>query len=427
MLGATREGARRADDVGLAHEALDAALRGEAWSLASVIHGFEGYRDDDGRPVFELRAPAGVKEGVPMHMRRCPYADERAQRWINVSALAQVTDHLDAVLVDVAALHAAQPAAAGWERLCVAVMDQLAQPAVHLLRAARPRRAPLPARLSVGYKVSVGYLTPVRDLLTLSARGAAREASLASFLAFLDEGRYLLGTREVCAGPPNLLARVSAAMLGGGEAVAAAPPARVAIARALALQLQVGLVWRLFDRDIERRLLLGEVGWQSLRPRNAFLTRKLAERRAELEAAPAVTDRLALPDALDELTRARLRAALAGRPHADGDGVVALAERLLDGGEGAILLEEPVARARFARLFARYLVAYRVFVDALHALERDLRAHVGVGLDAPVKLDASVFPTPRALGWFELVLGYRLGGPGASVLRNQHREVAVAG
>lgn len=418
--------------------AIAAALDGKPWSLAGVIGGFEDWTDDECRPLHEGRAPVMLREGVPMVLRRCPYRDERHQRWMNVSALDQISHHLAAVEADIALFRAEMPRESPtWDDLASIVMDQTAQPALHMLER-RLRCGRIPAQLAVGFKVAVGYSKPVRDLLELDLRGEGRAVSVEAFMAFVREGRHLVGAREVCAGPTNMVIRVTEALLAPpAPASGRLNPTRHPIARALALQTAVGIAWRLFDVAVERQLLLSDLGRDSLGPRTPYLRRVLDERIAALGAAPGASPAShasagpKLPGSLSLDARERLTMAMtAAMSNDDSDPPLARAlDVLLDHDDGAIRLMDGSFRGIFARRFASYLRARCAFVGTVIDLEFDIRRAMGFPLGVPVDLTQAVFPVSRALRWFELVSGHRFrtgDSPLADLtMRNQHRSVRL--
>ena len=419
-------------------DVLAAALSDKPWSLAGILGDFESSSDDEGRPLYEGRAPVRLREGVPMVMRQCPYPDARHERRMNVSALEQILAHLTAVERDIATFRSATPdEAPSWSALTRIVFDQTALPAIYLLER-RSLSEPIPARLAVSYKVAVGYSKPVVDLLELDLRGEALPVSVEGFMAFVQKGRYLVGAREVCAAPTNVVERVTAALLApcvpSNDALS---PVRRPVASALALQIALGIAWRLFDRAVEGQLLLRDLGPERLHPRNGYLRRILGERMIELGTDPG-----ALPGETGA-ARPRLPADLSPRVHehlvtamaaamgeADSEPPVTAAfDALLDDGDGAIRLTDLSVRVRLARRFAGYLRARRVFLRTLIELEFDIRRTLGFPLDVPVAFDHSVFPISRALKWFELVSGYRFRTSETQlegfVMRNQHRSVPL--
>jgi hypothetical protein len=402
------------------------------WSLASLIDDFSQVVDVEGRPVHEGRAPAAVKEGVPMVMKRCPYPDERHGRMMNVSALAQITDHLDAVLANVAACRAGLPARpASWDVLYRALLDQLAQGAVFVLRHPGAR---LPAHLSVGYKVAAGYQVPVRELLELELLGRAPAPTVEHLLAYVRGRASLVGKREVCAAPMVMVARVTAAMVEGGAAPVAATPdpalvERTRVVELLMRQAWLGIVWGRLDQVCERRLLLDDPGRARLHPRTPYLARLLDERVAAVAGLDADAP-LILPPVLDDDGADALREVIAGLTEGAAWGGDAAADaRLPPSPDAAVELTDRGREPQFARRFAAYLRAYRVFLARHERLERALRAVLGVPTTAPVAFSPGVFPRPRALRWFEVISGYRVRAPDdaptALTLRSQLHTIAV--
>lgn len=408
----------------------DAALSNAPWSLSGVIFGLGSLRDDEGRPMGERRAPAIVKEGVPMELRPCPYRDERQRRSINVSALEQILRHLDFLLDDVAGFRAMMGSATTtWEDVYVAVMDQLTRPAVHLLRC-RQAGGSIPARMSVGYKVAAGFSIPLLELLELETQGRGPTVSVETLLDLVRERKLLVGAGEVCAAPPALIARVTETLINGVPGVKAdLDPQRLATARTLTLQVRVGIAWRLFDLTSERGLLVDEIGRKRLGPRTKHLARMLDERAEQIEVASTVREEIQLPLALSAEAGAELRSSMRWD---EGDEARRATERrieeLLDHRVGAIEIDA-AAGGLFARRFATYLTAYRTFIRVLRDLELQHRRLLGYPEDVPVKLSGAIFPIPKALSWFERILGHRLrpseSNGDALEMRNLERAVPV--
>jgi hypothetical protein len=400
------------------------------WSLGAVINGFDRIRDDEGRPMHENRAPAEQKEGIPMRMRRCPYPDERKGKMMNVSALAQITAHLDEVLSDIAGFHASlPPGPPTWDRFCMALMDQLGRPALYVLRSSEPEPT-VPAAMATSYKVAAGYLVPTRELMSLALGPGAPEASIRNLIDFVHERRSLVGAREVCAAPMNMVQQVSRAfMLGEPITRDQVDDERVVMARALTLQQWIGLTWRAFDLQLERRLLLTELGGSLLRPRTPHVARILEERRTTVRESEE-TPRVVPPALLGPSRVRRLSEAMAPAGEVDPwPELTQLVTSLLEYGDGAITLTDTARRAPFSRRFVGYLRALQVFQAEFEGLERDLRGALGFEPTAGVAFEGGFFPAPKSLRWFEMVLGHRLrpaedGTPGL-VLRNQHRTEAV--
>lgn len=196
-------------------------------ALALLHHPAPLLLDEDGRPVAEVGSE--VEGSAPTERAACPYADRRAGRPMNRSALRQlgavwpsVLDALRAAAgpppVTVhAALHAALIGTSGAARWWVDHGDR-----------------PVPRVVSATYKTSLGLSQVFAAACLLDPDlGAAPLASLGdagAFFAFLDEGGWLLGQEEVCAGPRGHLEEAFGALCaGGGPRPAWADEARAAV------------------------------------------------------------------------------------------------------------------------------------------------------------------------------------------------------
>ena len=413
---------------------LDNALDGKPWSFAGVVFGLEHIRDDEGRPISERRAPSVVKDGVPMELRSCPYSDERRGQPMNMSALTQVKQHLEAVLEEVAQFRAMSPEGnPTWAEVFAAVIDQLAGPARYLLET-RARRGAVPAQCAVGHKLAAGYFDVLRKLLLREALGDRRPVSVKNLLTFVKEQRSLIGASEVCAGPPKLIVRVSDVLVNGMPTGAVALPLeRVSIARLLSLHVQVGIAWELFDLESEKRFLIDEIGRAHIRPRNAFIERKLDERIDELSRG-AGSIGVALPELPETLaTDARKRLETVLQEPCENGSYARASEvigQLLSYSDGAVELTLPSADAVVAASFARYLVTFREFVCVQCAIEQELRTRLGFTVEASIKLHPTVLPKPKGLDWYEVVVGHSLRSdlaPSARwTLGNHHRKASIA-
>ena len=412
---------------------LEAAYSGAPWALSGLLFGIDGYHDTDARPLGERRAPSAAKEGVPMELKACPYRDERHQMPMNVSALEQLTRHLDAAIDDIEKFHAlAGPSDPSWGRMFEAIVDQLLRPAVFLLRT-RGADGPVPAVCAVGYKLAAGFFDVLRRLLRAEALGEAPAIDVESFYDFVRRERALIGSSEVCAGPANLIKRVSGALLIPKNEVAADDPeGRAAIAALVGRQIRVGIAWELFDRACERGFFITDNACERLVARNDFMRRALDGRAEEVQhAAPVSVDhaRAAFTAIGDEA--APILPAL--DKWRDGATIpeVSSAElaRLIEFGDGALRAEDPDFTACFCRDVANYLAVYRATVILQRDLEKRLRYYLGYAPQAEVKLNGLLLPKPKSLRWYEALLGHQLRCGGeeqpALAFRNPHREVVV--
>lgn len=393
-------------------KSLDDALGDSAWSVSAVVFDLNDMLDDEGRPISERRADAKTRVGVEMEMRQCPFAGIRHNKWMNVSALAQITQHYNAVLAEMKAFRRqAVTGDATWDDILAGVIDMLAGPAIYLLQQRNPG-GPVPAQVAVGHKLAAGFFGVIRGLQERLALGADIPVTVDSFLSLVDETGALVGASEVCAGSPKMLHKTSTALIEGDpDSRLELDRPRLKIARCLALQVQIGIIWHLYDRTHLWSLILGEFR-EYLAPCNVFLQRKLEQAAHDIDAlAPARPSSDALPRALDAQQRQRLAAALN-----DAADAQVLVEDVRSATE---LLNEPGSPIRFtgdtealAKRVADYLHTHRLFQSELSKLERELRGHLGFPSEAPIRLGAAAFPTPQALPWYELILGRRLGDDG---------------
>ena len=400
----------------------------DPWSLAGMINNFETICDTEGRPVFEGRAPVGVKEKVPMVMRKCPYPDERQGRMMNVSALNQITEHLDAALENIASYRLTLPSTVtSWDFFYRAILDQLGQAALYILR----NKPVLPVQLSVTYKVATGYQVPLRELLNLELSRQAPVPTVANLLDYVKQRKALVGKREVCAAPMSMVTKVTEVLYDGlPDQKTKARPERVAVAQALMLQTWLGIVWRRFDLAAERQLLLEDLGPATLFPRTPYLKRLLADRLGEIEQSEVV-DYFELPHLLPPDLRQSLRRTMAfleGGQELCGE-TVSLIQSLMEHDDAVVVMSDLTRRPVFAQRFVAYLKAYRSFVAHFEAIEIDLRQRLGFPTEPPVLLDPSFFPSPRALKWFELVSGHLIRPnpevSGGLMFQNQHRSIPI--
>ncbi|MFP3874116.1 MAG: hypothetical protein ACLFV1_06640 [Thiohalophilus sp.] len=369
--------------------------------------------DDEGRPVSERRADAMARVGVEMEMKLCPFHDIRKDRWMNVSALEQITHYLNPVLEEMAAFRRlAGGDDATWDDILACVIDQLSGPAVYLLQQ-RSLHGPVPARIAVGHKLAAGMFGVMRGLCERRALGTGLPVSVDTFMDLIEETGALLGaTYEACAGSMPMIRKACTALIeGNSDNRLQISPLRIELARNLALQVQLGVFWHLYDQVHLWSLLRGELR-ENLTPCNSFLQNKLEHAGNNLAVhAPSLPNSAMLPDALDAALCQRLTDALN-----DAADPSTLKE---DRWTAAELLEQPGSPIPFdgstnamAERIAGYLHTYRLFETELSGIERELRQQLGFPLDTPISLGDAALPTPQALSWYEFILGRRLGADG---------------
>lgn len=410
---------------------LASALAGEAWAVNRVVFGLHDTRDDEGRPLNERRSPAFARKGVVSELRPCPYHDERHGVLMNVSALAQLTRHLGAVTEDAGGFRSMVTERSGWDPMLMTVLDLLAAPARYLL--GRPDAPAVPARLSVGYKVGAGFFGALSRLLLVEGR-AGVPVSPKGFLEYVKKERLLIGAGEACAGPPNMIERLTNVLMHGLPQQGGADEGRLFVARALADQVRLGAAWSMFDEASERGFFREWYATGRLRPRNEFIRRKLEGRAQELVGGQdfrTETLLLALPVSRSGVSAEPIRAAVCGGTLAtrlEVSAVAAIGE-LLDLHEGAIDLVDPASHRPVASRLVDYLTVYRAFASSFWAIERSLRAHLGSSVAVPLKLHGALFAIARSLDWYSAVSGHRLESTpersGPIVLKNHRRSVEV--
>ncbi len=152
--------------------------------------------DEDGRPLGEkasLKYPTDATRVVT-----CPYAGARQGGVMNVSALAQITAHWPQVL---AVLRTEGTVLSAWRATVAALVAPVRFALEH------PGQ-PIPGVLSAVYKTCLGYNQVLLHVLLSGDVAALPLSDLGdadSFLGLLDAGRFLVGSEQVCAGPPHML------------------------------------------------------------------------------------------------------------------------------------------------------------------------------------------------------------------------------
>ena len=394
-------------------KSLDDALNEGAWSVSAIIADLNDMLDDEGRPISERRADAAARVDVEMEMRKCPFEGIRHDKWMNVSALTQITNYYKPVLAEMAAFRRqAEKANPTWDDILAGVVDLLAGPAIYLLQKRNPQDK-VPAQIAVGHKLAAGMFGVLRGLHEQQALGDNIPISVDSFLYQINETDALVGAAmEACAGSPPMIRKASVALLeGNAEDQIEIDPLRLDIAHNLALQIQLGIFWKLYDRQHLWSLIMGDIK-EHLVPCNQFLQSKIENAANDLDSnPPPKPDSSRLPATLDPTLREQLIAAL------DGDVDPKMLQEDLQAASD--LLNEPGSvisyngdNKTFTQSVANYLNTYRLFKAELSRLEQQLRVHLGYPSETPIKLGGVVFPTPQALTWYELILGRRLGEDG---------------
>ena len=175
--------------------------------------------DEDGRPVGEVAS--GWYDDDATELGACPYHDVRHGQVMNVSALRQLSRVWPEVRSTLRWLAGSE--ATGHAALR-AIVTALAVPLAW--EAAHPG-VPVPRVLSVLFKASLG-LSQVTTTLLLADDGVA-DTPLTSlgdakaFSTFLDDGRWLVGQTQACAGSTHRIGQAFEAIAGFGPDPAPPP------------------------------------------------------------------------------------------------------------------------------------------------------------------------------------------------------------
>lgn len=161
--------------------------------------------DEDGRPVAEVASPQFST--VHTDLVTCPYADARAGGVMNRSALGQMTATWPDLLASLSALAGPEPTVSrAWSAAVTGIALPLVAP------------EPVPRLTAALFKASLG-LSQVFSALLLTGDGVA-DAPLsalgdaAAFFDALDQGRWLVGAQQVCAGSRPMIEQAFDALAG---------------------------------------------------------------------------------------------------------------------------------------------------------------------------------------------------------------------
>jgi hypothetical protein len=166
---------------------------GEESYLEAFLHGsFRDWLDTESRPLGEVSSryyPPTTNE------IRCPYSDSRKGLPINQSALLQLHQYWPAILATIQQLAGKAPTTAGLLNACTAAV----------LAPLSYSDRPVPAGISALYKSTIGVHQLLISLLLdspgLASLPAAELPSGAAFFQAADQGHWLIGAQQACAGP----------------------------------------------------------------------------------------------------------------------------------------------------------------------------------------------------------------------------------
>ncbi len=211
------------------------------WIFREVLSsGVRYLRDTEGRPLGEQKVPE-LYEAVETELARCPYHGSRHHhaKPMNVSALRQMTSHWPVILGGLQEVHreyregregregkAAEPLTVS-DLYQIIGMGVLLPAYVTLRAEGRMRDGEIPVWLGGVYKVLIGIYAPVGQLMigSLLMGHGAEPLSAEALLDHVESSKALIGRKEVCAGPPQLIVRALRVILSGDtdEHVDAAP------------------------------------------------------------------------------------------------------------------------------------------------------------------------------------------------------------
>jgi hypothetical protein len=224
------------------------------------------HRDDEGRPLREIRTPAELLRPDDIEHKQCPYSGGRHHhvKPMNVSSLRQASAHWDEILDALDVLRSAYVTArAGSYRPDLMDLWRVSQ-----LGSALPwwfilRGEPLPAYAAALSKTTLGMGIWAQQLLMrkLLGMGSAEPFTPAAMLQLAEDTATLIGPSEVCAGSEKMLLRYFEGFLAGGLGTGPLADLRDDVLRFGAHYANFKLVMWLYY--LARRYLLWDLGGTS--------------------------------------------------------------------------------------------------------------------------------------------------------------------
>jgi hypothetical protein len=187
----------------------------------------EQLRDDEGRPLKEGKAPEHCRTAVPMQMVECRYAGSRFRHAnpMNASALQQMARHWPEALSGFGYLRNLMAGAKPAGEITLIEFWKIARAGAILPEYLCHRTADplgdgkLPAFVAVMYKAALGLFNSAQNIvlsgiLKADTNGLSK-ADPDAIIAFADDTAMLVGEKEVCAGPANMIAEVTREITDG--------------------------------------------------------------------------------------------------------------------------------------------------------------------------------------------------------------------
>jgi len=190
--------------------------------------------DMEGRPLMESKAPAQAwKEGVPHELQVCEHAGSRFKHEnpMNVSALKQMSRHFHAAVECLADLRHAysarvQPVQTFLDIFRMAEACALLPAYLALQRQDASQNALLP-EIAVLAKMGFGIQVLARELSLRSIIESEREQlppiDARSIFEYAERESFLIGPKEVCAGPTQFIIHVLDLIIRGEDSQATRP------------------------------------------------------------------------------------------------------------------------------------------------------------------------------------------------------------
>lgn len=191
------------------------------------------YRDEEGRPLSENKAPASLKQGILMELQECPYAGKRFKHHkpMNVSALRHMYGRWPDILGAFGFLraHYVPHKKAGevsvldfWKTALAASLT----PSYLIFRGDHPLAdGNIPAFVAGLYKASLGLYDTAQQMVVrgiLTGEYSENDSITPdAVLDFAEKTEIILGKKEVCAGPPNLIKNAAKAIIDGAPTTSA--------------------------------------------------------------------------------------------------------------------------------------------------------------------------------------------------------------